>query len=277
MRRVPRRVVGAMINLVRAQWFRLMRNRAFWGLLAVFAGVVLVASLQVTERGLYEEAYRNIPLLAQHSPAAMVSMTMDVEAVMGEFWTPQLLALIIALLSAGFFGDDFRFRRTRLLAAGPHFRAAYVISALFIALLSAMIFLAAAVAATWAGLLPNPGLGVWVDGGRFGRWALELMIIAATYALVVLAVVAATGRTGWGALVAVLLSGGVASTALLSVSWALGCEEVLRPLIAAMPAAQLGQLSIEGVTPGAFDILPLLGWLAAAAGLCWAVLRRRAL
>ena len=51
MRRVPRRVVGAMINLVRAQWFRLMRNRAFWGLLAVFAGVVLVASLQVTERG----------------------------------------------------------------------------------------------------------------------------------------------------------------------------------------------------------------------------------
>ena len=126
-----------MINLVRAQWFRLMRNRAFWGLLAVFAGVVLVASLQVTERGLYEEAYRNIPLLAQHSPAAMVSMTMDVEAVMGEFWTPQLLALIIALLSAGFFGDDFRFRRTRLLAAGPHFRAAYVISALFIALLSA--------------------------------------------------------------------------------------------------------------------------------------------
>ena len=181
-----------MINLVRAQWFRLMRNRAFWGLLAVFAGVVLVASLQVTERGLYEEAYRNIPLLAQHSPAAMVSMTMDVEAVMGEFWTPQLLALIIALLSAGFFGDDFRCRGTRLLAA-------------------------------------------------------------------------------------VLLSGGVASTALLSVSWALGCEEVLRPLIAAMPAAQLGQLSIEGVTPGAFDILPLLGWLAAAAGLCWAVLRRRAL
>ena len=111
---------------------------------------------------------------------------------MGEFWTPQLLALIIALQSAGFFGDAFRFRGTRQLAA-------------------------------------------------------------------------------------VLLSGGVASTALLSVSWALGCEEVLRPLIAAMPAAQLGQLSIEGVTPGAFDILPLLGWLAAAAGLCWAVLRRRAL
>ena len=152
-----------MINLVRAQWFRLMRNRAFWGLLAVFAGVVLVASLQVTERGLYEEAYRNIPLLAQHSPAAMVSMTMDVEAVMGEFWTPQLLALIIALLSAGFFGDDFRFRGTRLLAAGPHFRAAYVISALCIVHLSAMIFLAAAMA-VWA-------FGWMAVASGAGRWS----------------------------------------------------------------------------------------------------------
>lgn len=37
-----------MLNLFRAQWYRLVRNRAFWGLLAVFGVLVFLFVIQVT-------------------------------------------------------------------------------------------------------------------------------------------------------------------------------------------------------------------------------------
>ena len=47
-----------MLNLFRAQWYRLVRNRAFWGLLAVFGVLVFLFVIQVDEQSVREGVYR---------------------------------------------------------------------------------------------------------------------------------------------------------------------------------------------------------------------------
>lgn len=73
-----------MLNLFRAQWYRLVRNRAFWGLLAVFGVLVFLFVIQVDEQSVREGVYRNFPALGG-APEG-VGVTMDVEAVLGQFW-----------------------------------------------------------------------------------------------------------------------------------------------------------------------------------------------
>ena len=79
-----------MLNLFRAQWYRLVRNRAFWGLLAVFGVLVFLFVIQVDEQSVREGVYRNFPALGG-APEG-VGMTMDVKAVLGQFWVPQFAA-----------------------------------------------------------------------------------------------------------------------------------------------------------------------------------------
>ena len=108
-----------MLNLFRAQWYRLVRNRAFWGLLAVFGVLVFLFVIQVDEQSVREGVYRNFPALGG-APEG-VGMTMDVKAVLGQFWVPQLLLAFVGMLSAAFFGDDFRYVGVRSLDVMPVF------------------------------------------------------------------------------------------------------------------------------------------------------------
>ena len=143
-----------MLNLFRAQWYRLVRNRAFWGLLAVFGVLVFLFVIQVDEQSVREGVYRNFPALGG-APEG-VGMTMDVEAVLGQFWVPQLLLAFVGMLSAAFFGDDFRYAGARSLDVMPGFRWRYVGSAVLIIVVIALIFLVAASFVAWLALLPNP-------------------------------------------------------------------------------------------------------------------------
>ncbi len=149
---------------------RLVRNRAFWGLLAVFGVLVFLFVIQVDEQSVREGVYRNFPALGG-APEG-VGMTMDVEAVLGQFWVPQLLLAFVGMLSAAFFGDDFRYVGVRSLDVMPGFRWRYVGSAVLIIVVIALIFLAAASFVAWLALLPNPAMSVGLSGGRFLRWAL---------------------------------------------------------------------------------------------------------
>lgn len=154
-----------MLNLFRAQWYRLVRNRAFWGLLAVFGVLVFLFVIQVDEQSVREGVYRNFPALGG-APEG-VGMTMDVEAVLGQFWVPQLLLAFVGMLSAAFFGDDFRYAGARSLDVMPGFRWRYVGSAVLIIVVIALIFLVAASFVAWLALLPNPVMSVGLSGGRF--------------------------------------------------------------------------------------------------------------
>lgn len=194
-----------MLNLFRAQWYRLVRNRAFWGLLAVFGVLVFLFVIQVDEQSVREGVYRNFPALGG-APEG-VGMTMDVEAVLGQFWVPQLLLAFVGMLSAAFFGDDFRYVGVRSLDVMPGFRWRYVGSAVLIIVVIALIFLAAASFVAWLALLPNPAMSVGLSGGRFLRWGLLLVVISLVYAMAALAVVAATNRAGLGIIAFFLLVG----------------------------------------------------------------------
>ena len=154
-----------MLNLFRAQWYRLVRNRAFWGLLAVFGVLVFLFVIQVDEQSVRE-------------------------AVLGQFWVPQLLLAFVGMLSAAFFGDDFRYAGARSLDVMPGFRWRYVGSAVLIIVVIALIFLVAASFVAWLALLPNPVMSVGLSGGRFLRWGLLLVAISLVYAMADAAAVA---------------------------------------------------------------------------------------
>lgn len=136
-----------MANLFQSQWYRLVRNRAFWGLLVVFFVLVFSFVAQVGEEAVRQGAYRNLPSWSGASEGA--SMSVGAEVVLGEFWVPQMLT---ALLAAAFFADDFKYGGARLLDVGPSFRRAYVGSAaLLMAVVSTLFLIAAAVACDYAG------------------------------------------------------------------------------------------------------------------------------
>ena len=248
-----------MLNLFRAQWYRLVRNRAFWGLLAVFGVLVFLFVIQVNEQSVREGVYRNFPAL-------------------GQFWVPQLLLAFVGMLSAAFFGDDFRYAGVRSLDVMPGFRWRYVGSAVLIIVVIALIFLAAASFVAWLALLPNPAMSVGLSGGRFLRWGLLLVVISLVYAMAALAVVAATNRAGLG-IIAFFLLVGVLPDALLQLAsgWLSAFQGPIAAVVSALPSAQLGQLSAEGFTPVATDVLMLLPWLAVAVAGCGLVMRHKRL
>lgn len=97
-----------MLNLFRAQWYRLVRNRAFWGLLAVFGVLVFLFVIQVDEQSVREGVYRNFPALGG-APEG-VGVTMDVEAVLGQFWVPSCCWLLWACCLRPFSGTTLDMR-----------------------------------------------------------------------------------------------------------------------------------------------------------------------
>ena len=259
-----------MVNLFRAQLYRLVRNRAFWGLLMVFSVLVFLFVSQVGEEAVRQGAYRNLPSWRGASEGS--SMSVGAEVVLGEFWVPQILSMFTALLAAAFFADDFKYGGVRLLDVVPSFRRAYVGSAALL-----MAFVSAAVLAAWLALLPNGALSIELfDGpGRFARWGLQLILASVTGALVAVVAVAATGRIGWG-VVAVLVAGAVPEW-LMGVVWMWGGEELAGALVGSMPPLQLMHLCYGDFTPTIAEVLSLLPWLAVMLGACWLAMRRKRL
>lgn len=261
-----------MVNLLRAQWYRLVRNRAFWGLLAVYAVLVFLFVAQVNEENIRQGAYRNLP--APRGVSEDASMMVGIEAILGEFWVPQLLAMFVAFLAAAFFEDDFRYEGIRLLDTGPFFRGAYVGSAALLIGLVSALFLVMAMLVTWLTLLRSGVLSVGFSGS-FALWAFELIIASASGALVVLAVVAATGRAGWG-VAAIFLIAAIPSW-LVTPLWILGGEGAAVAFAGSMPGMQLQRLCYAGFAPTMGEALSLVPWLFVALGLCWLVMRRKRL
>ena len=264
-----------MVNLFRAQLYRLVRNRAGWGLLMVFSVLVFLFVSQVGEEAVRQGAYRNLPSWRGASEGS--SMSVGAEVVLGEFWVPQILSMFTALLAAAFFADDFKYGGVRLLDVVPSFRRAYVGSAALLMAFVSALFLMAAVLAAWLALLPNGALSIELfDGpGRFARWGLQLILASVTGALVAVVAVAATGRIGWG-VVAVLVAGAVPEW-LMGVVWMWGGEELAGALVGSMPPLQLMHLCYGDFTPTIAEVLSLLPWLAVMLGACWLAMRRKRL
>lgn len=282
-----------MLNLLRAQWYSLARNRMFWGLLVLFAVVMVWDMVSIGQNYHGQEGFRNIPPI--YYEGARVSL--DPEGYLGEGGVMYFLVPLVLLLVAVFFGEEFRTGTCRSLVVGPSSRRDLALaSAMTVALLT-VLFVLVGLAAAYAVIPHFPLLAVNLPTGRTLRWALHLVLIVEVYGLLTVAVAAATKRVAPTVIAALLLATGQVEVLLANlyvIASQLGTAIGLPELFAAaevssaffetaamapawLPAAQLQWMMGEGCTPVASDIAPVVLLAAGVLGAVLLVMRRRAL
>ena len=282
-----------MINLVRAQWYGLIRNRMFWGFIALFAVIMVWDMVSIGQNYHGQAGFRNIPPLC--SKEAMVSL--DPEGYLGEGGVVYFLVPLVLLLVAVLFGEELRAGICRSLAVGPSFRRDFVLAAAVTVALMTTLFVLIGLATACAIIPLFPLLDVNVPTGRTLRWALHLVLIVEVYGLLTVAVAVATKRVAPTVASALLLGSGQVEVLLANLSViggqlaaAIGLPglpataemssaffETATMVPAWLPAALLQWMMGEGCTPVAADIAPVVMLAAGALGVVLLVMRRRAL
>lgn len=290
-----------MLNLVRAQWYRLVRYRPFWGFLGLYGFITAVGLVSVGQGYYGQEGFWDLPAL----PGEGSALWLDPQDYLGPLGGALYVPLLTCLLAATFFTDEFHDGCIRSIAVSPRFRAEYVGSAVVLIASVAACFVAMGLVVVLAVMMPFfPLLDVVIDGmGRPLRWAADVVLIATVYGMLTLTVAMATRRTGVTVLFGFLLALGQVEVGLLgladgvgeglasfgiSVPWTplpLASGMFMRwtssltylPWAVVFPAGQLGGPLSAGSVPTASDFLLMVPWLVAAVGLCWLVMRRRAL
>ncbi|MEC4273504.1 ABC transporter permease [Adlercreutzia sp. R25] len=283
-----------MLNVLHAQWYRIARNRAFWGLLITFAVIMAWDMVSVGQNYHGQEGYFDgIPPIGQDG----VKVNLDAGAYLGKGGVVYFLLTLVLLLVASLFAEEWREGACRSLAAAPSFRRDYVLASALTVALIALLFIGVAWAAVWAVIPRFPLLGVGDETGRFARWAAQMVLVLEGYGMLTIAVAAATKRLGPTLLAALLLGTGqfeillangyviadqVAQLAgLPALPGASGVAAAFfdspAMLPSWLPAAQLQWMMGEGATPTAADAAPVALLAAVAIAVAWFAVRRRAL
>lgn len=270
-----------MVNLLRAQAYRLVRAPYLWGLMAVMAACALLATASALEA--WRAGGPALPGAGEgfwaERAAGRTVYAPDIEVYLGLAWVPEWTALLASLLAAAFFGDDVAGRTLRSLAAGQGFRWRYAVVAAVLVGAVAVALLLAASAGVLAATLVAPEAAVSFDiaghgVGRTLRWALEVVLIAGGYGMLATTVEVAAGSRGAGLLAALALASGGIESALLA---GVGAVDPATAVAAGqvLPAGQLLGPLAEAVTPTAADLAPMALFAAAATALCVLALSRR--
>lgn len=281
-----------MLNLLRAQWYRIGRNRAFWGLLLLFAVIMVWDLVSIGQNYRGQEGFGSLPPLFSSG-----TISLDPETYLGEGGIVYFLVPLVLLLVAVLFADDFREGTVRNLAASPAFRRDYVLASALTVGLIAIAFVAVALVAVWAIIPQFPLLGVAWAPGRFLRWACQLVLIVELYGMLTVAVAVMAKRLAPTLIAAFLLGAGQVELLLANGYVMVGqvmeliglpglpgvakagaaIYEELALLPGWLPAAQLQWMMGEGATPTIADMAPMALAVAAAVGLCLLAMRRRSL
>lgn len=282
-----------MLNVFRAQVYRLVRSRAFWGMLLLFGVIMVSAMASIGQNYQGQGGFRNLPRLVYEESG----VTLDPDAYLGEGGVVYFLVPLVLLLVAVLFADDVREGTVRGLAASPAFRRDYVLASVLTVGLVAGAFVAVALAVVWAIIPRFSLLGIAWAPGRFLRWACQLVLIVSFYGMLTVAVAIATKRLvptlvaafllGAGQVELLLANGCVIVGQLMELMGLSGLSgtaeagsaiyENLASLPGWLPAAQLQWMMGEGATPTVVEMVPAVLAVAAAVGLCLLVMRRRAL
>lgn len=290
-----------MLNLFRAQWYRLVRNRAFWGLLVVYGLICTFALVSLGSNYHGQEGFWDLPSLLPLADAALFLDPQDyLGRVGGALWVPLLTCLLVAT----FFADDLSDGSCRNLAVSTHFRPDYLVSAAVLTAGVAVLFVVVGFAVVLAVTSFFPHLSVTWEMGRFGRWALAVVLASVVYGMLTLAVALISRRLALAVLFGFLLALGQVEVGILALvdlageclvslgiasPWSIAplspdmfmrnsAERHFQDWALAFPAGQLGgPLSSLYEVPTAVDMLVLVAWLAAAMGLCWIIMRRKRL
>lgn len=276
-----------MLNILRAQLYRLVRSVAFWGLLVVCAGVtaLMLVSLgmQYDDTTAYDTGAGYLPVGA--------TLNLSTEEYVG--MAAVFVSLFTSLLAARFFSDDFAEKGCRALDADPGFRRSYVLAAGALVAFMALCFTVAALLVPFMVILFFPLLDIAWNGACTLRWALQMVLVSTVYGMLSVAVTIATGKLGIAVLVALLLGTGAVDLQVLSAAqavWgelnalgaALGSPPFSLPYYGSpsgltlwMPSGQLLGVLTVGATPEAPAIAAMVLQAAAAMLLCWLAIRRK--
>lgn len=296
-----------MLNVFRAQLYRLVRSLPFWGFLALLAFLCWTSlSALGANVAVQEEAWG--PFEPPFESAVLALRPQDYLGAAG--LTP-FIPLLACLIAASAFSEDFKGRHgggtARNLAAGPHFRMAYVASGVLVTLLVTACLIVVGVAVVLVAVGPLfPYHSIEGDWASFGLWAIGVLLVSVIYGTLTMAVAAAFGRLGVTVVAALFLASG--QVEILLVAWVDVAAEIFAPLGALVPwhsvsitlgtdlfvrhttlrpfwgwallfpAGQIGgPLSSASFNVEPLQLLLLIPWLCGAVVLGWLVLRRRQL
>lgn len=296
-----------MLNVFRAQFYRLVHTLPFWGFLALFAVLCWIGlSALGANVAVQEEAWG--PFDPPFEGAVLALRPQDYLGAAG--FTP-FVPLLACLIAASVFSDDFKGRQgggtVRNLVADPHFRTAYVASGVLVMLLVAACLIVVGVAMVFVAVGPLfPYHGVEGDWASFGLWAIGVLLVSVIYGTLTMAVAAAFGRLGVTVVAAFLLASGQVEILLVALADIAGAiftswgavapwgsvrialemdlfvrHTTLRPFwnwALLFPAGQIGgPLSSASFDVEPLQLLLLVPWLCLAVVLGWLALRRRQL
>lgn len=292
-----------MLNVFRAQLYRLVRSLPFWGFLALFAVLCWIGlSALGANVAVQEEAWGSFD-----PPFEGAVLALRPQDYLGAAGFTPFVPLLACLIAASVFSNDFKGRQgggtARNLAAAPHFRMAYVASGVLVMLLVTACLIVVGVAVVFVAV---PYHGIEGDWASFGLWAIGVLLVSVIYGALTMAVAATFGRLGVTVAAALFLASGQVEILLValvdmaaeiftplgalvpwhSVSLTLGTDlfvrhTTLRPFwdwALLFPAGQIGgPLSSAGFDVEPLQLLLLAPWLCGAVVLGWLALRRRQL
>ncbi|MEE0705628.1 MAG: hypothetical protein UCH28_04495 [Adlercreutzia sp.] len=261
-----------MLNILRAQLYRLVRSVTFWGFFGLTAFVVYVVGRSVAENALMGSQIVGMPPLPSFGDR---QVAVNAELVMSAYHAPLYLCLFTSWTVAVLYADDSHEGGMRLLMVGKSARRDYVLAMVVLSTVVALSLVLVAFAATWAALLPFAPMSVGFGEGKFVRWALMVVLAAVFCSMATLAVLLVTDRKIVAVLFVVLLCSLAFEHALNVVAFWLGAEGTMAGIISWLPLQVVERVGASGMPPLALDMLsPVVGVVAAVA-LCWLVIRRK--
>lgn len=276
-----------MINVLRAQFYRLMRSVAFWGLLVACAGVTILMLVSV---GMQYDGSTAYGTGAGYLPVS-APLVLSAEEYAGS--AAMFVPLFTSLLAARFFSDDFAEKGCRVLDAGPGFRRAYVLSAGVLVAFTALCFTVAELLVPFVVTPFFPLLDLTWDGGDTLRWVLQMVLVSTVYGVLSVAATVVTGKLGIAVLIAFLFGTGIVDLQVVSCAQAVWGELHTLGAVSGMPPFQLppfgspagfsqwmpggqlwGILSV-GAAPTVTAMGIMVLQVVVALLLCWLVFRRK--
>ncbi len=240
-----------MINIVRANFYRLAHTRFSWVIPLTLVVYAAVAPFLFREQCLECQTFRQL---------------------LGQVALAEMTCMLVPLWLASFFGEDFAQATVRNLMVGPRSRTAYAGAALATTLLYAAVLVLLAVAALALGSAAAGCLPVSFDAAELLCWmGLEVLLTAG---FVMLALLVAMPWMS-GAVTAAILAAAVLATGTaywFFAAWAQG----LPPAMARFVADCLQPFMLTALRTGLSQGAPMEGWwfadAIAVAGLTTAVI-----
>lgn len=270
------------LNMFRAQAWRLVKSRATWIVLAVFAafiaaGVAALAALTADERTAVFVMKTSSDISRGVSAVSREGGVEIVQACGALFVKGSAVAMFAAVFSGVFVASDVRTGAIKGVVQGRYGRLCYAVAAISLAAVVSALYVAMGIAVSALSLLAAGFPLAAPDLPRLCGWAAEVTASVWAYSALTVAV-ALVSKSAVATTVAGLLLGGAAAENVLysAFSLATGRPDEVRAVFDGYLAVAISRLGDGSVLPAEATV-PALATLAAALAVCVLAMRRKSL